>query len=159
MTGQWFRNWWAPHSAVLPGLGPEPGPFNPAAPGAVTVPTAIGCPDCSASVCLQQQAGWRAPHSPRPSPHRRGAQAVPDPRLPCSRLRYGLGAGGICFRSPGCRSLDASFPALGRGEVPRNPRSSLQLPGGSRRPSVLLPAPAAPWPRYGLGGTGDRGGG
>lgn len=140
MTGQRFWNWWAPHSAALPGLGREPGPLSPTAPSAVTVPTAIGCPGCRASVSLQQRAGWRAPQSLRPSPHCRGPQGVPDPRPACFRLRCGLGEEGTCFGSPRLSRPQCQCSCTGQGRgAPRSPRPSLRLPGSSRRP--LAPCP------------------
>lgn len=115
MTEQRVWSWWAPHSAALPGLGPEPGPLSPAAPSAVTVPTATGCPGCRASVSLRQRAGWRAPQSLRPSPHCRGPRGVPDPRPACSRLRCGLGEERTCFGSPRLSRPQCRFPCAGQG--------------------------------------------
>lgn len=144
MTGQQFWNRCAPQSAALPGLGPEPEPLSPTAPSAATVPAAIGCPGCRASVSLQQRAGWRAPQNLRPPPHCRGPRGVPDPRPACS----GLGEEGTCSGSLRLSRPQCQFPCTGQGRgAPRSPRPSLQLPGGSRRP----PAPSLPLLHHGRG--------
>lgn len=140
------RSCWAPHSTTLSRLEPEPGPLSPALPGVAAVPRPWGV--LPARPQFPSLAG--GVETPALSPLLAALPGVSGPPTP---LRPG--GGGTCSCSP--RLSRCQFPCTGQGRG--GPRPSLQLPGGSRRPPVPLPAPAAPWPRHGLGGSAGRGGG